>query len=359
VGEYVAANLIYRKSPLQHHAGSGLFFLPFRCAKPPAPVIFPVMFLTDNPPESDARETRSGYVTLIGRPNAGKSTLMNALIGERLSIVTAKEQTTWQRVTGILTTENVQMVFLDTPGLLEPRDLLQRTMLSAALEALSEGDLILLVVDTTDSLSNTDRKLVVKALEEAPSVPVLVVLNKVDEADAEAVQQLSQWVLEELGAEAFPVSALKETGLEPLLSRLKSLIPPGPHLYPADEIAKDPVRFFVAEMIRETVFQDYFQEIPYSTFCQIEDFREGQTPIYIGANLFVERNSQKGILIGKGGAAIRSLGSKSRKKIEDFLGEQVYLDLWVKVLPDWRRKRAHLKQLGFRVPEEEPGNAPR
>ena len=317
------------------------------------------MGFSDTPQSEDGKEPRSGYVALVGRPNAGKSTLMNALIGERLSIVTAKAQTTWQRVTGILTTGNAQMVFLDTPGLLEPQDLLQRTMLSAALEALSEADLVLLVLDAADSFSDTEKRLVAAALDKASSAPVLVALNKVDEADSEALHQLSSWVTEELGAEAFPVSALMETGLEPLLSRLKSLIPLGPHLYPADEIAKDPIRFFVAEMIRETVFQDYFQEIPYSTFCQIEDFREGQTPIYIGANLFVERNSQKGILIGKGGAAIRSLGSKSREKIEDFLGEQVYLDLWVKVLPDWRRKRVHLKQLGFRVPEEETGHAPR
>jgi len=333
--------------------------LSFRCAAPLAPVIFPVMSENENLLNQNVGDPRSGYITLIGRPNAGKSTLMNSLIGERLSIVTAKEQTTWQRVTGILTTENVQMVFLDTPGLLVPRDLLQRTMLSAALEALSEGDLILVVVDTTDSFSNTDRTLVIKALEEAPAVPVLVALNKVDEASPAVIQQLSSWVVDELGAEAFEISALKETGLEALLSRLRSLIPLGPHLYPADEIAKDPVRFFVAEMIRETVFQDYFQEIPYSTFCQIEDFRESQTPIYIGANLFVERNSQKGILIGKGGAAIRKLGSRSREKIEAFLGAQVYLDLWVKVLPDWRRKRGHLKQLGFRVPEEEAGHGSR
>jgi GTP-binding protein Era len=311
------------------------------------------MFVTETQEPTGERGTRSGYVTLIGKPNAGKSTLMNALIGEKLSIVTSKAQTTWQRITGILTHDDVQMVFLDTPGLLEPRDLLQRTMLSAALEALSEADVILLVLDAAEPFSESDKDLLKLSLDEAPKVPFLVALNKTDQANADVVKDISAWVGKELGGEPFPVSALEQTGLDSLLARLGEVVPPGPHLYPADEIAKDPVRFFVGEMIRETVFQEYFQEIPYSTFCQIGEFREGQTPIYIQAHLYVERNSQKRILIGKGGASMRNLGALSRKKIEGFLGEQVYLDLWVKVLSDWRRKRGHLKQLGFQVPDED------
>jgi GTP-binding protein Era len=324
-----------------------------RCAIPPAPTIFPAMSVENTSTSSGDGNTRSGYVTLIGKPNAGKSTLMNALIGERLSIVTPKAQTTWQRITGILTHEDVQVIFLDTPGLLEPRDLLQRTMLSAALEALSEADVILLVLDTAEPFSEADKELLKTSLAEAPKVPLLVALNKTDLAHPDVVRDVSDWVQAALGAEAFPLSALEETGLAPLLSRLREVTPPGPHLYPADEIARDPVRFFVGEMIRETVFQEYFQEIPYSTFCQIGEFREGETPVYIQAHLYVERNSQKRILIGKGGASIRNLGTLSRKKIEDFLGKQVYLDLWVKVLSDWRRRRGHLKQLGFQVPEED------
>jgi GTP-binding protein Era len=150
------------------------------------------------------------------------------------------------------------------------------------------------------------------------------------------------------------VCALNGDGTDKIRNRLEEVLPSGPFLYPPDEIARDPVRFFVAEMIRETVFEEFHEEIPYSVFCQIEEFREAEDPVYIGAHLFVERKSQKGILIGKGGSSIRTLGSISRKKIEEFLGRRVYLDLWVKVLPDWRRRRAHLKKLGFPVPDEGP-----
>ncbi|MFC1575294.1 GTPase Era, partial [Gemmatimonadota bacterium] len=303
-----------------------------------------------NPPGSD---TRSGYVTLVGRPNAGKSTLLNAFVGERLSIVTPKAQTTWQRVTGILTTPRAQMIFLDTPGLLEPKDLLQRAMLGAAKDALAEADLILLVVDSSRPPSPEERLIIADSLSERPPVPLLSAVNKTDLAQEEAVPVLSRWLEEELGGEAFPTSALDGTGVEELKDRLEGLLPPGPFLYPEDEIARDPVRFFVAEMIRETVFQDFRQEIPYSVFCQIEEFRESQDPVYIQAHLFVERNSQKRILIGKGGSSIRELGARSREKIEAFLERSVYLDLWIKVLPDWRRKRGHLKRLGFSVPPEE------
>jgi GTP-binding protein Era len=281
---------------------------------------------------------------------------MNAFVGERLSIATAKAQTTWQRVTGIVTTERAQMVFLDTPGLLEPRDLLQRTMLSAALEALSEADVTLLVLDGTHPLSPAERGVVERALVERPGAPLVGAINKIDASTESDARDLATWVTEGLGGEARLVSALTGEGVDPLLSHLEVLLPPGPFLYPPDEIAKDPVRFFVAEMVRETVFETYYQEIPYSVFCQIEEFREGQDPIYIQAHLFVERNSQKRILIGKGGSSIRSLGAEARKKIESFLGRAVYLDLWVKVLPDWRRKRGHLRKLGFSVPDLDPAD---
>jgi GTP-binding protein Era len=307
--------------------------------------------LETNPEEMD---TRCGYVALVGPPNAGKSTLMNALMGERLSIVTAKAQTTWQRVTGILTTNRSQMVFLDTPGLLEPRDLLQRAMLASAREALREADVVLLVLDGSKGLKTLEVGPIPAALDQRPSVPFLAAINKMDLVQAGNGAAVARWVSQELGGEPFLICALEHTGVSALKARLEEVLPSGPFLYPTDEIASDPVRFFVAEMIRETVFQEYHQEVPYSVFIQIEDFREAEDPIYIQANIFVERKSQKGILIGKGGSSIRKLGALSREKIEEFLGRRVYLDLWTKVLPEWRRKRAHLKKLGFPVPEQDP-----
>jgi len=277
---------------------------------------------------------------------------MNAFVGERLSIVTSKAQTTWQRVTGILTTERAQVIFLDTPGLLEPSDLLQKSMLATALEALAEADAVLLVLDAAWAEGEEERGTLAAALDGLSGVPLLAAVNKVDVASPAEVERLSEWVRRELGGEAFPVSALTGDGVDPILSRLEEVLPPGPFLYPEEEIARDPVRFFVAEMVRETVFETYYQEIPYSSFCSIEEFREDQDPVYIQAHIFVERNSQKRILIGKGGSSIRSLGARTREKVEAFLGRPVYLDLWVKVLPDWRRRRGHLRKLGFSVPDE-------
>jgi GTP-binding protein Era len=303
--------------------------------------------------EPEEGGTRCGYVALVGRPNAGKSTLMNAFLGERLSIVTPKAQTTWQRITGILTTERAQMIFLDTPGLLDPKDLLQRSMLSAAKDALAEADAILLVVDGSCESDPSELGQIAESLDERPPVPVLVAINKIDVMEEGTEAAVSRWASQSLGVEPFHVCGLDGRGVGEIRERLEEVLPAGPFLYPPDEIAKDPVRFFVAELIRETVFQDYHQEIPYSVFCQIEEFRESQDPVYIQAHIFVERKSQKRILIGKGGSSIRNLGAKSRQKVEEFLGRGVYLDLWVKVLPDWRRKRAHLRKLGFPVPEED------
>jgi len=296
--------------------------------------------------------TRAGYVTLVGRPNAGKSTLLNQMIGEHLSIVTAKAQTTWQRVTGLLTIETDQLIFLDTPGILRARDLLQRAMLGAALEALAEADVVLLVVDTTRPPSSKDADRILAALEES-NAPRHIALNKVDVAPPESVAAWEAWIAEHVGGTAHPISALEGTGVDDLLAALRADLPPGPFLYPADEIASDPVRFFVAEMVRETIFEQFQQEIPYSVFCQVEEYRENQDPVYIQMNIYFERKSQKGMLIGKKGAAIRALGEASRKKIETFLGCPVYLDLWVKPLKAWRKNRAYLGQLGFRLPAED------
>jgi GTPase len=299
-------------------------------------------------------ETRqhTGYVALVGRPNAGKSTLLNCLIGEHLSIVTPKAQTTWQRVTGVLTVDSDQIVFLDTPGILQARDLLQRSMLSAALEALAEADLVLLVVDTTSAPSKRDAERLLTALEDS-GAPLMVALNKVDVAPESSIQQWVEWVGKHLDAPVHRISAEEGEGTDDLLDALRSALPEHPFLYPEDEIASDPVRFFVAELVRETIFEQFREEIPYSVMCQVEDFREEQDPVYIQVNVFVERKSQKGMLIGSRGAAIRALGETSRTKIETFLGRRVYLDLWVKPLKAWRKNRAYLGQLGFRPPAED------
>ena len=305
------------------------------------------------PPEiAKSTTTRAGYVTLLGRPNAGKSTLLNRLVGEHLSIVTAKAQTTWRRVTGILTTGSDQLIFLDTPGLLEVHDLLQRAMLGAALQALSEADVVLLVIDSTRKPSPEETARIVQAVEEARA-PIHAAVNKIDEASEGQVGAWNAWLAEHVPGDIHLISAADGRGVDALLEAVCSALPEGPFLYPEADIASDPVRFFVAEFVRETIFEQYHQEIPYSVFCQVEEYREGQDPIYIQMNVYVERKSQKGILIGKKGVAIRALGERSREKIEHFLDARVYLDLWVRPLKAWRKNRAHLGQLGFQVPEDD------
>jgi len=285
-------------------------------------------------------------------PNAGKSTLLNSFVGEHLSIVTPKAQTTWQRVTGLLTQGSTQLIFLDTPGLLEARDLMSRTMHGAAIEALAEADVVLLVVDSIRPPTSTDAQRVDKALE-GVTAPIHVAVNKVDVASPEAIAAWEDWNAEHLQARAHRVSAAQGDGTEGLLTAIRADLPESPFLYPADDIASEPVRFFVAELVRETIFEQYEQEVPYSVFCRVEEFREDQDPVYVHVDIFVERKSQKGILIGKGGTAIKALGAAARAKIEHFLGFRVYLDLWVKPLDSWRKSRAHLGRLGFRLPSDD------
>ncbi|MCH7563457.1 MAG: GTPase Era [Gemmatimonadetes bacterium] len=296
------------------------------------------------PPRPDPT-TRAGYVALVGRPNAGKSTLLNQLIGEKLSIVTAKAQTTWQRVTGIRTTATSQIIFLDTPGILLARDLLQRSMLYEAIESIREADVVLLLLDATHELAKKELAGLKDALSHG-SGPLFAAINKVDRATPANLASLVDICRSELGVDPSGISAKKGSGVEDLAREL------GPFLYPEDEIASAPVRFFVAELVRETIFQHYREEIPYSVFCQVEEYREEQDPLYIQVNLFAERKSQKRILVGDKGSAIRALGTTAREKIEHFVGRPVYLDLWVKVLPDWRRRRRDLTRFGLRVPEE-------
>ncbi len=293
--------------------------------------------------------TRAGFVTLAGRPNAGKSTLLNAMVGERLSIVTPRAQTTWKMVTGIHTEAERQLVFLDTPGLLEPRDLFQRSMLGAALDAVGEADVLLLVVDGSAPLGPRHRERLLEVVSRSRA-PRFMALNKVDIARKDEVQELMEWGQDLLAATPHAISAGTGEGVDELREALGAALPLSPFLFPADELASEPVRFFVGELVRETLFEQYHQEIPYSVAWEVGEFREAEDPVYIQVTLFVERDSQKAILVGKGGAAIRELGRASRIKVEHFLGRPVYLDLWVKVLPGWRKAEGSLRRLGFKVP---------
>lgn len=295
-------------------------------------------------------ETKAGYIALVGRPNVGKSTILNAFTGEKLSIVTPRAQTTRERVMGIYSAAGTQMVFVDTPGLLEPKYLLQESMLHAARAAVLDADLVLVVLDAADGMATLPEGDALELLDRRR--PAFVAINKIDVAEAAKIAALEAWAEGRWGVGAWRISATRGDGIVPLRDALAAALPESPFFYPDDELAVQPVRFFVAELVRETVFEEYEQEIPYSTAVQIEEYREGSEPIYIRASVILERESQKGILVGKGGAAIKKLGRRSREKIEAFLGERVYLDLWVKTQPGWRKKKGALRALGYTPPTE-------
>jgi GTP-binding protein Era len=298
--------------------------------------------------------TKAGYVALVGRPNVGKSSLMNALIGEKLSIVTPRAQTTREKVLGIYTDEHAQIIFVDTPGLLEPSYALHRSMLAAAIEAVHDSDLVLLLLDAMRPHELPS----VEALSEirARSDVLLVAINKIDCADEEAGATLSAWSEQVLGKKPLLISATTEQGVSELRNLLVEALPASPFFYPEDELAVQSVRFFVEELIRETVFEQYEEEVPYATVARIDEFREDRNPIYIRATLYVERESQKPIIIGKQGTGIRRLGQLAREKIERFVGSPVYLDLWVKAMPGWRNKASALQFLGYPAPPDKSEN---
>jgi GTPase len=289
--------------------------------------------------------TRAGIVTVVGKPNAGKSTLLNRIVGEKLAIVSDKPQSTRDRVVGIRTTDDTQMVVLDTPGLLNPRYELHRAMRTTALRALADADVIVYLADATERVPPT--------LEEAaeltapPRAPVISVLNKVD-----ALRPAERDELRSLLPDARFISALTGDGVDALLTELSLVLPEGPFLYPEDEISTASVRFFVAELVRETALEQLDEEVPYSLACVVEEFREGRTPVYIRTVLYVERESQKRILIGSGGQRIRDIGRAARAKVEQLVGEPVYLDLWVKVLPNWRKSDSALRRFGYRLHDD-------
>jgi GTPase len=289
--------------------------------------------------------TRAGIVTVVGKPNAGKSTLLNRIIGEKLAIVSEKPQSTRDRVVGIHTTHDTQMVVLDTPGLLNPRYELHRAMRTTALRALADADVIVYLADATERVP--------PSLEEAaeltapPRAPVILVLNKVD-----ALRPVEHDELRALLPDARFISALSGAGVDALLAELSLALPEGPFLYPEDEISTASVRFFVSELVRETALEQLDEEVPYSLACVVEEFREGRTPVYIRTVLYVERESQKRILIGSGGQRIRDIGRAARAKVEQLVGEAVYLDLWVKVLPNWRKSDSALRRFGYRLHDD-------
>ncbi len=267
-------------------------------------------------------------------------------MGERLAIVSPKPQSTRERVVGILTDDTSQIVFFDTPGLLEPRYALHRSMQHAAQKAIADADVILHLVDASD-----DRPADLVALAQLPSrpkAPVLLLLNKSDRLSASQREAL----IAEF-PDAMLLSAETGDGVEALLARLRAELPESPFLYAADDVSTQQMRFFVAEFLRESVFEQLDDEVPYGVAVAIEEYREGESPVYIRAVLYVERESQKRILIGSGGSRIKAIGQASRAKVEPLVGGPVYLDLWAKVLPNWRKNAHALARLGYRLPEAE------
>jgi GTP-binding protein Era len=285
---------------------------------------------------------RAGIVTVVGKPNAGKSTLLNRIIGEKLSIVSEKPQSTRDRVVGIRTEGDVQMIILDTPGLLNPRYELQRAMRSTALRALKDADVVVYLADATERVPVPLTE--AAELQKPPTAPVWTVLNKVD-----AIRPVERDELRELVPGARFISALTGEGVDELLSDLSTTLPESPFLYPEDEISTASVRFFVAELVRETALEQLDQEVPYSLACEVEEYRETSSPLYIRTVLYVERESQKRILIGASGQRIRDIGRAARAKVEAFVGAAVYLDLWVKVLPNWRKSDSAVRRFGYRL----------
>lgn len=302
------------------------------------------------PKQEQQSDTRAGLVALVGFPNVGKSSLMNRLVEQKLSIVTPLAQTTREKVLGIDTRDGVQMVFVDTPGLVDPRYLLHRAMMREATEVISDADVVVLLVDAQHGPPEL-RDDVLALLHRAPRLTV--VANKIDVASAESRGRIGEWARREFGAEVAEVSAETGEGVEELRARVAERLPASPFLYPEDDLSAQPVRFFVAELVRETIFELFEKEVPYSTAVKVEEFRESDTPVFIRAVIFVERPTQKAILIGAGGQAIKRLGQAARMKVEEFVGAPVYLDLWVKVLPKWRKSPLELQRLGFTLPDAE------
>lgn len=289
---------------------------------------------------------KAGFVNIVGNPNVGKSTLMNDLVGERISIITAKAQTTRHRIMGIVNTPEYQIVFSDTPGVLKPKYKLQESMLDYSEGALTDADVLLYVTDVVeDPTKNAD--FLARVAKE--TVPVLLVINKIDllKDQAQLEQIVARWKELLPNAEVFPTSALEHFNVQSIMDRIIELLPVSAPYFGKDALTDKPARFFVTEIIREKILLNYQKEVPYSTEVIVEKFDEKEGAIHIMAVIYVERESQKGILIGKGGLMLKKVGTQARKDIETFFGKRVYLELFVKVEPNWRNRENKLRSFGY------------
>jgi GTP-binding protein Era len=287
---------------------------------------------------------KAGFVSIIGKPNVGKSTLMNALIGEKLSIITPKAQTTRHRILGIVNEEDYQIVFSDTPGVIKPKYGLQDAMMHSVNGALTDADLLLFVTDINEQYDEND--VLEKILNTA--IPMIVLINKIDNATQEQVDEKTAFWQEKLNPKhIFAISALHKYNLDGIMTMLLDNLPEHDAYYDKEELSDRSQRFFVSEIIREKIFTNYQKEIPYSTEVVITAFKEEEKITRISAEIIVERDSQKNILIGKGGSMLKKVGTEARKDIEKFLDQKVFLETFVKVLPDWRSKKNYLKSFGY------------
>ena len=287
---------------------------------------------------------RVGFVSIFGKPNAGKSTLLNAFLGEKLAITSSKVQTTRHRIKGILTSEEYQIVLSDTPGIIEPKYKLQEKMMQAVKSSLEDADLALLMVAADESIEEADGVFSSLTLK----VPAIVLINKVDAVSASKLKSIEDFFsTKSYSKHIVHISALKQKNIDLLLQTILQYLPEGEPFFEGDDISDLPTRFFVAEMIREKIYSLYQQEIPYETTVLVESFEEKATLTKIVANIIVQRESQKGIILGEGGKMIKQLGSEARKDIEDFIGRKVFLELFVKVRPKWRDNELFLKEYGY------------
>lgn len=296
--------------------------------------------------QNNEKKHKAGFVNIVGNPNVGKSTLMNDLVGERVSIITSKAQTTRHRIMGIVNTDDYQIVFSDTPGVLEPKYKLQESMLSFSEGALIDADILLYVTDVVEDPTKNAAFLAKVAKE---TIPVLLVINKIDlvksQADLEAI--VDRWKQLLPNAEIFPTSAKEHFNVANLMNRIVELLPESAPYFGKDALTDKPARFFVTEIIREKILLNYDKEVPYSTEVIVEKFDEKDNAIHIMAVIYVERESQKGIIIGKGGAMLKKVGTEARQDIEKFFGKRVYLELFVKVEANWRNRENKLRSFGY------------
>ena len=288
---------------------------------------------------------KAGFVNIVGNPNVGKSTLMNQLVGERISIATFKAQTTRHRIMGIVNTDDMQIVFSDTPGVLKPNYKMQEMMLAFSESALADADVLLYVTDVVENPEkNTDFLEKVRQM----SIPVLLLINKIDQSDQKSVGDIvAKWHSLLPAAEILPISAKNKFGVDMLLKRIKELLPESPAYFDKDQLTDKPARFFVSEIIREKILLYYDKEIPYSVEVRVESFKESASSIHIRAIIYVERDSQKGIIIGHQGVALKKVGSESRKALERFFDKKVFLETYVKVDKDWRNSEKELDSFGY------------